>query len=60
MVNYVTKSDVKNATAVDTSKSAKEVDLAGLKSVAVKLDVDKLKTVPVDINNPSDIVTNDV
>ena len=30
--NYATKSDLKNATGVDTSKFAKKVDVAGLKS----------------------------
>ena len=30
--NFATKSDLKNATCVDTSKFAKEVDLGSLKS----------------------------
>ena len=30
--NYATKADLKNATGVDTSKFAKNVDLASLKS----------------------------
>ena len=30
--NYATKADLKNATGVDTSKFAKKVDVAGLKS----------------------------
>ena len=30
--NYATKSDLKNATAIDTSKFAKKVDIASLKS----------------------------
>ena len=30
--NYATKSDLKNATGADTSKFAKKVDVAGLKS----------------------------
>ena len=38
--NYATKSDKKRATGVNTSKSAKNVDLACLKS-----NVEKLKTV---------------
>ena len=43
--NYVTKSDLKNATRVDTSKFTKKVDLANLKSNVNKLDIDKLKNV---------------
>ena len=44
--NYTTKADLKNATGVDTSKFAKKVDLANLKSNVDKLDIDKLKKVP--------------
>ena len=43
--NYVTKSDLKNGTGVDTSKFTKKVDLANLKSNVDKLDIDKLKNV---------------
>ena len=46
MSNYATKSDLKNATGVDTSKFAKKIDLASLKSNVDKLDIDKLKYVP--------------
>ena len=41
--NYATKADLKNATSVDTSKFAKKVDLASLKSNVDKLDIDKKK-----------------
>ena len=41
--NYATKADLKNATGVDTSKFAKKVDSADLKSNFDKLDIDKLK-----------------
>ena len=41
--NYATKSDLKNATGVDTSKFVIKVDLGSLKSSADKLDIDKLK-----------------
>ena len=37
------KSDLKNATNVDTSKFAKKVDLANIKSDIEILDIDKLK-----------------
>ena len=43
---YETKSDLENAIGVDTSKLAKKVDLASLKSDVDKLDIDKLKNVP--------------
>ena len=46
MSNYVTKADLINATSVNTSKFAKKVSLANLKSSADKLDTDKLKNVP--------------
>ena len=44
--NYATKTDLKNATAVDTSHFAKKGDLANLKSNIDELDIDKLKNVP--------------
>ena len=49
--NYATKTDWKNATGVDTSKFAKKVDLASLKSNVDKLDIDKLKNVPSNLSN---------
>ena len=44
--NYATKVDLKNATGVDTSKFAKKVDLASLKS-----EVDKWEKVPTCLNS---------
>ena len=41
MSNHETKPDLKMATDVDTSKFAKKVDLAHLKSNVDKLDIDK-------------------
>ena len=41
--NYATKADLIIAAGVDTSKSAKKVDLASLKSNGDKLDIDKLQ-----------------
>ena len=41
----------KNARIVDTSKFAKKVDLASLKSNGDKLDFDKLKNVSNDLSN---------
>ena len=51
------KLDLKNATGVDTSKLAAKSDLASLKDD--KIDVDKLKTVPVDLSKLSNLVNND-
>ena len=44
--NYATKADLKNATGIDTSKFAKQIDLAHLKFDVGKLDIGKLKNVP--------------
>ena len=49
--NYATKADLKNATGVDTSKFAKTFDLVSLKSIADKLDIDKLQNVPTNLSN---------
>ena len=47
--NYATKADLKNT--VVTSRFAKKVDLANLKSNADKLYIGNLKNVPTDLNN---------
>ena len=44
--NYTTKTDLQNATGVDTSFFAKKADSVNLKSDVDKLDTDKLKNVP--------------
>ena len=49
--NYATKTDLKNATGVDTSKFPKKLDLASFISNVDKLDIDKLKNVPNNLNN---------
>ena len=46
--NYATKADLKNATEIDTSKLALKSNLENLKAKIDKIDVGKLKTVPVD------------
>ena len=48
--NYATKTDIKNATGVDTSKFAKKVDLASLKSDVDKLDIYELEKVLTGLN----------
>ena len=50
MSNYAIKSDLKEAISINTSKLTKKVDLAYLKSDVNDLDIDKLKTVPVDLS----------
>ena len=40
LYNYATKADLKNGTGADTSKFAKKVDVANLKSNVDKLDID--------------------
>ena len=51
--NYTTKTDLKHVTHVDTN-------LASLKSEVDKIDVDKLKTVPVDLSKLNNLVNNDL
>ena len=41
--NCATKADLKNGTSVDTSKFAKNFDLASLKPEADELEIDKLE-----------------
>ena len=49
--NYARKAELKNETSVDTSKFAKKVDLANLKSDVDKFDIDKLKNVTTNLRN---------
>ena len=48
--NYAAKTDLKKATGIDTSKFAKNTDLANLRSDVDKL-IDKWKIVPTNLNN---------
>ena len=49
LANYTTIDEVKNITQVDVSSYATKTNLAALKSKVDKIDVDKLKTAPVDL-----------
>ena len=60
LANYATKDDVKNITHVDVSSYATKTNLAALKSEVDKIDIDKLKTVPVDLAKLCNVVKNDV
>ena len=59
LTNYATKDDDKNITHVDVSSYATKTNLAALKSEVDKTDVDKLKTVPVDLAKLTNVVKND-
>ena len=58
--NYATKTDLKKASHVDVSSFVLKSNLASLKTEVDKIDADKLKTVPVDLANLSNVVKNDV
>ena len=58
--NYAAKLDLKNTTGTDTSKLAAKSDLASLKPEVDKIDVDKLKTVPIDLSKLSNVVKNKI
>ena len=45
--NCETKADLKNVTGVDTSKFTKKFVLASIQFNVDKLDIDKLKNVPI-------------
>ena len=47
--NYATKTDLENATGVDTLSFAKNIDLAYLKSDIDKLYIDKLKNISTNL-----------
>ena len=56
--NYGTNSDLKQANGVDTSKFAKKVYLASLKSYLDELGIGKLKTIAFDLSKLSNVVDN--
>ena len=58
--SYATKTDLKNVTHVDVSSFASKTNLASLKTKVDKIDVDKLKTAPVDLAKLINVVKNDV
>ena len=60
LTNYATKADLKNITHVDVSSFASKTNLAALKTEVDKIDVDKLKTAPVDLAKLTNTVKNDV
>ena len=52
------KADLEHETGINTFKLAAKSDLASLKTEIGKIGVDKLKTVPVDLSNFSNVVSN--
>ena len=58
--NYATKTDLKNIPHIDVSSYALKSNLASLKTKVDKLDIDKLKPVPVDLAKLSNVVKSDV
>ena len=59
LTNYTTKTDLNNVTHVDRSRFALKTNRASLKTEFDKLDIDKLKVVPTDLSNLSDVVKNE-
>ena len=51
LFNYASKTDLKNATGIDTSKLAVKSDLVSLKAKVGKLGIDKLESVPANLSN---------
>ena len=52
--------DLQKATGVDTSKFAKNIDLASLKLDINEVDIDKLKTVLIYLSKISNVIKNNV
>ena len=53
--SYATKTDLKNVTHVDASNFTLKSNLVSIKTEVEKTDVDKLKTVPVDLAKLSNV-----
>ena len=60
LVNYATKTDLKNITHVDVSSFASKTNLAALKTEVDKIDTDKLKATPLDLAKLTNAIENDV
>ena len=58
--NYATKKDINDITHVDVSSFASKNNLAALKTKVDKIDGDKLKTTPADLDRLSNLVKNDL
>ena len=60
LVNYATKTDLKNITHVDVSSFVSKTNLAALNTEVDKIDADKLKTTPADLAKLTNAIKNDV
>ena len=60
LINYATKTDLKNITHVDVSSFASKTNLAALKTETDKIDTDKLKTAPTDLAKLTNAIENGV
>ena len=58
--NFSTKTDLKKGTGIDTFKLVLKSNLSKLKVELDKIDIDKFKTVPIDLGKLSNIVKNEV
>ena len=58
--NYAVKSDLKKAACIDTIKCAKKTVSFNLKSDIDRLDINKLRTTPVDFSNLNNVVKSHV
>ena len=58
--NYATKTDLQEATGIDTSSFSLKLNLASLRTEVDKLDIDKLVPAPINLSKLSDVVKNDV
>ena len=56
----MTKADLNEVTDVDTFNLAEILDLAVLKAELDKIDIDQVKTVPVNLSKLRNVVDNDV
>ena len=60
LVNYVTKTDLKNITHDDVSTFASKTNLAALKTELDKIDADKLNTTPTDLAKLTNAIEHDI
>ena len=60
LVNYATKTDLKNITHAGVSNFASKTNLAALKTELDKIDADKLKTTPINLTKLTNAIEHDV
>ena len=60
LTDYATKTDLKSITRVDVSSFVSKTNLAALKTEVDKIDVDKLKTTPVDLAKLTNAAESDL